>query len=490
MMRLSHARGERFFFRWNGRSVEAREGDTIAAALYANGIRRLSRSRKYHRPRGLSGSVLASVLGRVDGRPHVRLDLEPARAGLDVSMQNVWPGARFDLLALAQWLPARWLYAGFEHEIWIRNSTGLYQLWERFLAFLAGIADPPDRRLPADPIAGEKFRADLVVIGGGPAGCAAANEAAQRGEQVLLVTRGASCARFARMMEASAPPLDRRVTLLAGMEAFGLYRQGRIVACAPLRHDGGGAVIEAGRILLATGRRSCPPLVPGNNLPGVLDAHSALTLAAEHAVAPGRAVFIVGTGGAEAALAERLKALGVNVVGTASVHALRRILGHNEVNGVETDRCIGCDCLIHAGPWRGDSNLAFQAGSDGLLQLQPAPSPQLQSAGAAMPADEPVMIGPSRDDTAMVCPCMDVTAGELARHVESGETDVEVLKRLTACGMGPCQGTPCWDVMAAYLAALTERPLENFGRPSYRDPRRALTVAQAAGLDGLVEPER
>jgi hypothetical protein len=85
---------------------------------------------------------------------------------------------------------------------------------------------------------------------------------------------------------------------------------------------------------------------------------------------------------------------------------------------------------------------------------------------------------------------MDVTAGELARHVESGETDVEVLKRLTACGMGPCQGTPCWDVMAAYLAALTERPVETFGRPSYRDPRRALTVAQAAGLDGLVEPER
>jgi NAD(P)H-nitrite reductase large subunit len=257
-----------------------------------------------------------------------------------------------------------------------------------------------------------------------------------------------------------------------------------------LRHDRGAAVIEAGRVILATGRRSCPPLVPGNDLPGVLDAHSAMTLASEHAVAPGRAVFVVGTG-AESAVAERLRTLGVNVVGTSPVGGLRRILGRREVIAIETDRRITCDSLVHAGPWRSDSNLFFQASSEGLLQLRPAAEAvRVQWADAAMPANEPVMVGSERGNAAMVCSCMDVSTGELARHVDEGETDVEVLKRLTACGMGPCQGTPCWDVMAAHLAKLTGAPIESFGRPSYRDPRRAITVAQAAGLDMMVEPER
>jgi hypothetical protein len=228
--------------------------------------------------------------------------------------------------------------------------------------------------------------------------------------------------------------------------------------------------------------------VPGNDLPGVLDAHAALTLASAHGVAPGRAVFVVGTG-AEAQVAERLRALGVTVIGTAPARALRRIQGRREVIGIEADRSVACDCLVHAGPWRADSNLRFQAGSEGLFQLLPAAATsqvQLISADAS----EPVMVGSDRGDGAMVCACMDVSVGELARHVESGETDVEVLKRLTACGMGACQGTPCWDLMAASLATLTGAPVENFGRPSYRDPRRAITVAQAAGLDGLLEPER
>ncbi|MGH6941279.1 2Fe-2S iron-sulfur cluster-binding protein [Hypericibacter sp.] len=485
---MAQAPTRRLSFRWNGRAVEAREGDTVAAALYANGIRLLARSRKRHRPQGLSGSFIGPALGRVDGRPNVRLDLEPVREGLEARIQNVWPCARFDLLALAQLLPARRLYAGFEHEIDVRNGSWLYRCWEHLLAFLAGMADPPDPGLSPDAIAGRRLKADTVVIGGGPAGCAAANEAAQRGERVLLVTRGDGCARFARLMAAPAAALDPRVECLTGMEAFGLYRRGRFVACAPLRHDHGAAVIEAGRVVLATGQRSCPPIVPGNNLPGVLDAHAAMTLASVHGVAPGRAVFVVGTG-AEVQLAERLRVLGVTVVGTAPVRALRRIQGRREVTAVETDRLIACDCVVHAGPWRGDSNLRFQADSEGLLQLQPAAATsQVRLVGAD--ASEPVMVGSDRGDAAMVCACMDVSTGELARHVEAGETDVEVLKRLTACGMGPCQGTPCWDMMAASLATLTGAPVENFGRPSYRDPRRAITVAQAAGLDGLLEPER
>jgi hypothetical protein len=84
---------------------------------------------------------------------------------------------------------------------------------------------------------------------------------------------------------------------------------------------------------------------------------------------------------------------------------------------------------------------------------------------------------------------MDVTAGEIMDRIAKGETDPEVLKRSTSCGMGPCQGVPCWFAMAALIEAFAPGT-GPAGRPSHRAPRRAITIAQAAGLDGLVEPDR
>jgi bacterioferritin-associated ferredoxin len=107
---------------------------------------------------------------------------------------------------------------------------------------------------------------------------------------------------------------------------------------------------------------------------------------------------------------------------------------------------------------------------------------------AALPA-EPVVCGAALDDRALVCACMDVTVTEIRALVARGETHVEVLKRLTGCGMGPCQGAPCWDYLAATVAALTGRPAEEHGHPSYRPPRGGITLGQAAGLADLVEPE-
>lgn len=490
VIRLPHAPPGRVTIRWNGKSIEAREGDSVAAALYANGIRLLARSRKRHRPQGLSGSFLGPVLGRVNGCPNVRLDLETVCPGLDTHIQNVWPAARFDLLPLVQLLPTRWLYAGFEHSNLIRNGTRLSRVWEYSLAYLAGMADPPDSVLINDRNPGRLLQTDVLVVGGGPAGCSAANEAVARGERVILITRGQTCGRSARLMAEPVPSLDPRVVLLAGMEVFGLYRGGRVAACAPPSHDRGAAVVETKLTVLATGRRSCPPLVRGNDLLGVLDTHAALALAGEHGVAPGRAVFVTGTG-AQTRVAARLSTLGVNVVGTAPVDSIRRITGRKEVTSIETDRRTACDSVVHAGPWRRDPNLLFQAASEGSFHLNLGANPaEVQCVGAAAGPDEPVVVGPEPDETTLVCSCMDVTWDELARHVEKGETDVEVLKRLTACGMGPCQGTPCWDLMAAVLTELTGTPAEGFGRPSHRDPRRSITVGQAAGLDGLIEADR
>src|SRR5436853_3531253 len=98
-------------FTFEGRTITALTGQSIAAALYASGVRIFSRSFKYHRPRGLfcvSGDC-PNCLMRVDGRPNVRTCTEPVRDGQVVSGQNAWPGLRFDLLrvfdAFSSFLP-------------------------------------------------------------------------------------------------------------------------------------------------------------------------------------------------------------------------------------------------------------------------------------------------------------------------------------------------------------------------------------------------
>jgi bacterioferritin-associated ferredoxin len=483
-MRLPHVTGDPIAFRFAGRRVVGHAGDSVAAALHDAGIKIWSRSHKFHRARGLSGTFVAGHAATVDGLPHVRLDRCAAEAGMRVDMQNVWPGPRLDLLRLARLMPRRWLKSGFEHSRLVPSGRWPFEAWESLLGFTAGEVDPPAIAgvLPA----GRLIEADLAVVGGGMAGRDAANRAAANGASVVLIDRGPEPGATALAAGANLPPIDPRVTVLVGHEAFGLYDSGRHLACAPQDATAPAVVIRAGQVVLATGKRSVPPVVPGADLPGVLDAATALELAGRHAVAPGDVVAVIGTDRRDA-VAARLGALGVRVVAVHHVRDVRRIIGWNEVSGLDIGHVVPCDAVVHAGPWRGDPLLAFQAGADGDLRVAAGALPDhVWLAGSAAEPDEPVSLGAKLDRRALVCPCMDVTVDEILDLAAGGETHVEVLKRLTGCGMGPCQGVPCWDQLAAVLAGATGQTPESFGHPTYRPPRAALTFGQAAGLEGLV----
>ncbi|MGE0211179.1 MAG: 2Fe-2S iron-sulfur cluster-binding protein [Parvibaculaceae bacterium] len=474
-------------FTWNGRIVPARAGDTVAAALYRAGITSIASTRKLHEPLGYSGSFIAGVLARVDGRPNVRLDQEEARNGMAVEAQNTWPAPSFDLLRAARLIRPRLVHGGFEHGRFAPRSGRAYLAWERLLANLAGVAQPPDPRLPAQERPARKVKVDVLVSGGGPAGQKAAIEAAGAGQSVALVTRGKALARHATAMGVAEERLPAAVQLFLGMELFGCYRRGTLMLGAPIRHDEGAVAFEAGRLVLATGRRSMPPLVSGNHLPAVMDAHTALLLAHAHGVPPGRAVAVIGTVGASS-IAERLAALGVRIVHAGPVGALRRIRGRSRVAGIDVGRHVSCDALVHAGPWHCDPSLEFQARAEGQFQVSDVMvEADVEIRGTAAEGDEDIFVPDGLDPYTRICPCMDVTAGELVHLIDGGETDPEVLKRLTSCGMGPCQGFPCWELMLALLASRTGTRASDHTRPSHRPPRRAMTVAQAAGLCDVVE---
>ncbi|PYE30302.1 NADPH-dependent 2,4-dienoyl-CoA reductase/sulfur reductase-like enzyme [Rhizobium sp. PP-F2F-G38] len=477
-------------FLWNGSRIKALQGDSVAAALWREGITTLARSRKIHRPLGYSGSYPTGVLARVNGRPNVRLDQVSVEEGLVAEMQNTWPSPRFDLLKLAQIVPEKAVYGGFEHGAWMPKSGLAYRIAERAMANLAGVARPADATGQGRSISGERMKVDCLVVGGGPAGINEANRRAARGETVSLVTRGDRLARFAGNVGAVVAPLDPQVRLFSGMELFGIYRGGALMVAAPHDNRHRAVVFDPRTAVLATGRRSMPPLVRGNQLPGVLDAHAAIQLVAVHRVMPGRRVAVLGTG-AETEITERLASLGVNIVHCGPIEELIEIKGRSRVTAICVCAEVQCDAVIHAGPWRIDPSLGFQASGEGMFQMQGHPLPStLSVVGAAGLGDERIAASKHLHPGTLICPCMDVTAGELYCHIDEGEMDPEVLKRLTSCGMGTCQGFPCWEHMLALLAARVGVEPDMFARPTHRPPRRSITVAQAAGLAGLVEPDR
>jgi hypothetical protein len=92
-LRLAHGAQQKVEFFWNGRALQGRVGEHVAAALLANGIRTLAWSRKSHRPMGLSGNYVNGVLARVDGLPNVRLDQVQVRAGMQRRLRCAASGA-------------------------------------------------------------------------------------------------------------------------------------------------------------------------------------------------------------------------------------------------------------------------------------------------------------------------------------------------------------------------------------------------------------
>ncbi len=87
---LTFERGGKVSFTFDGRRLEGYEGEPIAAALHDAGVKVLRRSMKLGRPRGFFCAVgkCSSCLMMVDGRPNVRVCMEPLREGVRVETQR------------------------------------------------------------------------------------------------------------------------------------------------------------------------------------------------------------------------------------------------------------------------------------------------------------------------------------------------------------------------------------------------------------------
>jgi hypothetical protein len=190
-VRLSE-RSFQFFF--DGKKLDAQQGDTLASALLANGYRLVGRSIKYRRRRGLLSAgaeepnglvTVGRVPFQVPNVPGPQLRLMP---GMVIKSQNRWPTLGFDLASLLQ-LAKGFLGAGFYYKTFMWPSWHFY---EPMIRRLAGLGPAPgDCNLTPPEL--RNIDCDVLIAGGGAAGLAAALAATRCGARVVLCERDGAC---------------------------------------------------------------------------------------------------------------------------------------------------------------------------------------------------------------------------------------------------------------------------------------------------------
>lgn len=317
--RIDRSRTLRFTF--DGKVVEAHPGDTVGAALHAAGHTTLSRSFKYHRPRGLlcCAGQCPNCLVDVDGAPGVRACTEPVREGMTVTPQNAWPSLGFDALRAVDRVGGPFTPPGFYYKMLIRPRAA-WRLAEPMIRRIAGLGRL-DPRVTARQWRTDYRRrhCDVLVVGGGIAGLAAAVRAAGLGADVVLADDGpepggrclaeGDSARVAALADHARAA---GVELLTGASALGFFDGLVAVWQDSVLHQ-----VRAARTVVATGAVEQPLVFAGNDLPGVMLAGAAQRLMTLYGVAPGTRAVVAGVGDPALDAALALHRAGIEVAAVA-----------------------------------------------------------------------------------------------------------------------------------------------------------------------------
>lgn len=292
--RIDRSRTIRFTF--EGKPFFGLEGDTIASALAAQGQWVLSRSFKYHRPRGLVSAAghEANTLVQVGAEPNVYADRRALEPGLAVTAVNTFGGLDNDQ---GRWLGkfARFMPVGFYYRTFFTPRVA-WKFWEPVIRKLAGLGTV-DPKTPHGTYDKAYLFADVAVIGGGPAGLAAALAAAEAGAEIVLIDDNPELGGALAWGRASAPELiervkKSRVTVLTDATVQGLFADNWLSITRGNRLY----KLRAASVVVATGAAEQPAVFRNNDLPGIMLGSAAQRLMRLWGVKPGeRAVLLAAT---------------------------------------------------------------------------------------------------------------------------------------------------------------------------------------------------
>jgi sarcosine oxidase, subunit alpha len=449
MTRLS---GVPLKFTFDGRELTGFLGDTLASALLANGIHQVATSIKYGRPRGI---VAAGV---EDSNALVQIEApfpEPMLSATTVE-----------------------LYDGLE----ARGLRGQGRL----------AAEPDPARYDA-----KHAHCDVLVIGAGPAGRAAAAEAEGR---VLLVDD---------QPDGEAP---EGVRFLSRTTAFGIYDDGFVLA---LERRGEPAAperisrqrvwrIRARKIVLATGAHERPIVFPDNDRPGIMLAGAARTYLNRYGVLAGRRVVVFTTNDSAYDAASDLAGAGAEIVRIVDAREGYGVIGtdgdshvtaaHVAKLGETRGERVECDLLLVSGGWNPAVHLFSQA--RGKLRYSPelgayVPDgnlPNVSVVGAAAGEGLPeakilwqVPAPESEVDTRFVDQQRDATVSDVLRATGAGLRSLEHIKRYTTIGTAHDQGKTSGMLAAGITAEALGVDLATQRPTTFRPPYTPVPFAALAG---------
>ncbi|MCZ6766606.1 MAG: 2Fe-2S iron-sulfur cluster-binding protein [bacterium] len=390
---------DRIAFFFENRRLEGTDGESIAGALFRVGIRTLSHSVKFHRPRGLHCARGRCVMCHmeVDGTPGVPTCVTPLKDGMRIRREGAIPFFAPLLIASVRMLP---FPAGFYYHMFTRPAV-VRRFFFGVLRRMAGVGkvrlDAPETK-PCDiadsPVASLKRHYGVAVIGAGLSGMAAASAAAEGRADVLLVdeydrlgghsigTTSDAERSDARDTLATGISANPSVTVCAGTTALGFYPPDTILLgprtrpgqSMPMRR------IKADRFIFATGAYDLVPLFENNDTPGVFGERAIRLLLERDGIRPGGRAVVYGMGSRVTDLVQLLASHDIQVAALVdpsndvpSAEATRvsgrvvRVTGGEWIRSVDVKSANGtkripCDLLCTAFPGQGAYELAYQAG--------------------------------------------------------------------------------------------------------------------------------
>ena len=391
-------------FTFNGKRLQGHAGDTLASALLANGQRLVGRSFKYHRPRGIfsAGSeepnALVQLRSGAHQEPNTRATVAELFDGLSATSQNHRGALEFDLMAITDVL-SPFLSAGFYYKTFMWPKAFWEKIYEPIIRSSAGLGR---LSLKDDPDTYDKgfLHCDLLIIGAGPTGLAAALTAARSGARIILADEdfvgggrlnaetfgvnnlyGQDWAREA-MSELSTM---ENVRIMLRTSIYGAYDHGVFGAlerCTDHLASSNGKPrqilwrIYSKRSLLTAGATERPIAFGNNDRPGIMLASAVRTYANRFGVTPGKKVAVFTNNDDGWRTASDLVAKGIEVTAVIDPRdtkpnlsvsgadiimggQIRDTAGRKELRSITLmdGRTIPTDCLAVSGGWNPNVHL-------------------------------------------------------------------------------------------------------------------------------------
>ena len=310
-------------FTFNGQTYQGYTGDSLAAALLANGVDIVGRSFKYSRPRGIvaAGSEEPNAILQIGSTeaaqiPNVRATQQALYSGLVANSTNGWPSVNTDLMGILGKVGGGMMPPGFYYKTFMYPQN-LWMTYEKYIRKAAGLGRAPTE-LDPDIYDQLNQHCDVLIVGAGPAGLAAALAAGRSGARVILAdeqeefggslldTRetldGKPAADWVAQAVAELASLPE-VTLLPRATVNGYHDHNFLTIHQRLTDHLGEVApmgqarqrmhrVRAKRVVLASGAHERPLVYANNDVPGNMLAGAVSTYVRRYGVAPGQELVL------------------------------------------------------------------------------------------------------------------------------------------------------------------------------------------------------